>query len=199
MTRENLAEVLDEIALLLELKDENPFKIRAYRNGAETVRNFDGDIVQLAIDNELKGIKGIGDALQDKLHELASTGSLEFHRKLRAEFPEGLTELFDLQGLGPKKVKVLHQSLGIGSLADLKTACAEGKVAGLPDPVGEAPGRGAHVVRVLRVVVRVRQPEDERVRHAVEAQVAQDGAHREEACREAVARDGVGRPHGGGA
>ena len=132
MTRENLAEVLDEIALLLELKDENPFKIRAYRNGAETVRNFDGDIVQLAIDNELKGIKGIGEALQDKLHELASTGSLEFHRKLRAEFPEGLTELFDLQGLGPKKVKVLHQSLGIGSLADLKTACAEGKVAGLP-------------------------------------------------------------------
>ncbi len=132
MTRENMAEVLDEIALLLELKDENPFKIRAYRNGAETVRNFDGDIVQLAIDNELTGIKGIGEALRDKLHELASTGTLEFHQKLRAEFPEGLSELFELQGLGPKKVKVLHQSLGVGSLADLKVACSEGKVAGLP-------------------------------------------------------------------
>jgi DNA polymerase (family 10) len=132
ITRESLAEVLDEIALLLELKDENPFKIRAYRNGAETVRNFDGDIVQLAIDNELKGIKGIGEALQDKLHELATTGSLEFHQKLRAEFPAGLTELFELQGLGPKKVKVLHQALGVGSLADLKTACTDGKVATLP-------------------------------------------------------------------
>ena len=60
MTRENLAAVLEEIALLLELKDENPFKVRAYRHGAETIRNFDGDIVRLATDNQLTGIKGIG-------------------------------------------------------------------------------------------------------------------------------------------
>jgi len=132
MTRENLAEVLDEIALLLELKDENPFKVRAYRHGADTVRNFDGDIVQLAIENQLDGIKGLGEALREKLHELASTGSLKFHQDLRAEFPPGLTELFDLQGLGPKKVKILHQSLGIASITDLKTACADGKVAALP-------------------------------------------------------------------
>ncbi len=132
MTREDLAEALDEIALLLELKDENPFKVRAYRHGADTVRNFDGDIVQLATDNQLTGIKGIGEALRDKLHELASTGSLKFHQNLRAEFPAGLPELFDLQGLGPKKVKALHQALGVGSIADLKTACNEGKVAALP-------------------------------------------------------------------
>jgi len=132
MTRENLAEVLDEIALLLELKDENPFKIRAYRQGAETVRNYDGDIVQLAIGNQLTGIKGLGEALREKLHELASTGSLKFHQDLRAEFPEGLNELFKLQGLGPKKVKVLHQSLGIASIENLKTACTEGEVAALP-------------------------------------------------------------------
>ena len=132
MTRENLAEVLEEIALLLELKNENPFKIRAYRQGADTVRNFDGDIVQLAIDSELKGIKGIGDALRDKLHELASTGTLRFHQDLRAGFPAGLFELFDLQGLGPKKVKVLHETLGVGSIADLKAACEDGRVAALP-------------------------------------------------------------------
>ena len=132
MTRERLAEVLEEIALLLELKDENPFKIRAYRQGAEAVRNFDGDIVQRAVSNELVGIKGIGDALRDKLHELAATGKLEFHEKLRAEFPAGLFELFDLQGLGPKKVKALHEVLAITSVADLKAACEAGKVAGLP-------------------------------------------------------------------
>ncbi len=132
MTRENMAEVLEEIALLLELKDENPFKIRAYRQGAETVRNFDGEIVELAEKNELKGIKGIGDALRDKLHELASTGRLEFYEKLRAEFPAGLFELFDLQGLGPKKVKALYEALQISSIADLKSACDAGKVAGLP-------------------------------------------------------------------
>jgi DNA polymerase (family 10) len=131
MTREKIAEVLEKIALLLELKAENPFKIRAYRQGAETVRNYDGDIVELAVKNELTGIKGIGDALRDKLHELASTGKLEFFEKLRAEFPAGLFELFDLQGLGPKKVKALYEALAIASIADLKTACDEGKVAGL--------------------------------------------------------------------
>ncbi|MBC8128640.1 MAG: DNA polymerase/3'-5' exonuclease PolX [Gloeobacteraceae cyanobacterium ES-bin-144] len=132
MTRESLAVVLEEIALLLELKNENPFKIRAYRQGAESVRNHDGDIVQLAIDNQLKGIKGIGDALQDKLHELALTEKLEFHQNLRAEFPQGLFELFDLQGLGPKKIKVLYETLGVGSVAELKATCDSGKVAELP-------------------------------------------------------------------
>lgn len=126
-----MAEVLEEIALLMELKGENPFKIRAYRQGAEIVRNFEGEIVSLAEKNLLSGIKGIGDALRDKLHELASTGALLFHDKLRAEFPIGLFELFDLQGLGPKKVKALYEALAISSTADLKEACEAGKVAKL--------------------------------------------------------------------
>ena len=132
MARENLAEVLEEIAQLLELKAKNPFKIRAYRQSAETVRNCDGDIVELADKNELTGIKGIGDALRDNLHALASTGKLEFYEKLRAEFPPGLLELFDVQGLGPKNVKALYESLAIASVADLKAACDANKVAGLP-------------------------------------------------------------------
>ena len=132
MTRENLAEVLEEIALLLELKGENPFKIRAYRQGAETVRNYDGEIVTLAAENKLTGIKGIGEALRDKLHELATTGRLEFHEKLRAEFPAGLFELFDLQGLGPKKIKALYDTLAIGSISALKAACEDDQVSQLP-------------------------------------------------------------------
>jgi DNA polymerase (family 10) len=131
VTRDLLADVLDEIALLLELKGENPFKIRAYRNGAEVVRTYDGDIVQRAKDEELKGIKGIGDALQQKLHELASTGRLEFHQGLKDQFPEGLFELLDLQGLGPKKVKVLYEELQIASLGGLRRACESGKVGAL--------------------------------------------------------------------
>jgi DNA polymerase (family 10) len=132
VTRENLAEPLEEIALLLEFKGENPFKVRAYRHGAQAVRNFDGDIVALARDNELTGIEGIGEALREKLHELASTGKLVFHEKLRAEFPVGLFELFDVQGLGPKKIKALYDTLGVSSVADLQAACDSGKVAGLP-------------------------------------------------------------------
>lgn len=131
MTREDLAEALDQIALLLELKGENPFKIRAYRNGADIVREFEDNIVQLAKDNELKGIKGIGEALQDKLHLLASTGSLPFLDDLRAEFPEGLFDLFNLQGLGPKKIKALYEELKITSIPELHAACNQGKVAGL--------------------------------------------------------------------
>lgn len=132
ITRDHLAEVLEEIALLLELKGENPFKIRAYRNGSEIVRSFDGDIVQRARENDLKGIKGIGEALQQKLHELASNGLLAFHQNLRDEFPEGLFELLELQGLGPRKVKTLYEELSIASLGGLKRACQSGQVSELP-------------------------------------------------------------------
>ncbi len=131
MTRDDLAEALEQIALLLELKDENPFKVRAYRQGAELVRNHEEDIVQLAREGKLEGIKGLGEALRDKLHTLALTGSLPFLESLRAEFPAGIFALFDIQGLGPKKIKALYQQLGVGSIAALKQACEQGQVAGL--------------------------------------------------------------------
>ena len=115
-TRDKIVDTLEEIALLLELKGENPFKIRAYRNGAEVVQSYPGDIVQKAADNDLKGIKGIGAALQDKLQELATKGELKFHQDLRAEFPDSIFELFDIQGLGPKKIKGLYDQLGVSTL-----------------------------------------------------------------------------------
>ena len=130
-TRDKIVDTLEEIALLLELKGENPFKIRAYRAGAEVVQSYPGNIVQKAADNDLKGIKGIGSALQDKLQELASTGELEFHKNLRAEFPESIFELFDIQGLGPKKIKALYEQLGVKGVADLQRVCENGEAAQL--------------------------------------------------------------------
>jgi DNA polymerase (family X) len=88
--------------------------------------------VELAKTGQLDGIKGIGEALRDKLHELATNGTLRFHETLKAEFPPGLFELFDLQGLGPKKIKALYDRLNVGSIEDLKAACAAGTVAALP-------------------------------------------------------------------
>jgi DNA polymerase (family X) len=167
MTREEMAEVLEEIALLLELKGENPFKVRAYRQGAETVRNFEGEIVGLAGRNELEGIKGLGEALRDKLHELASTGSLKFHQDLRAEFPPGLFELFDLQGLGPKKVKALHEALGISSVERLKEACEHGKVAALPGFGGKTQAK------ILEAIAQHEQYADRFLLGAVSPLVAQ--------------------------
>ena len=151
VTRERLAEVLEEIALLLEIQGENPFKVRAYRQGAEIVSGYDGDIVALAREEKLEGIKGIGEALRDKLHELATTGELEFHKKLRASYPDSFFELFDITGLGPKKIAALHKTLGIDSIASLKAACDSGKVAGLP-------GFGDKTqVKILEAIARLEQ------------------------------------------
>lgn len=129
MTREDAAEILHRIALLLELKGENPFKIRAYKMGAEVVETYAGDIMQLAAEQKLAGIKGIGDALRDKLHELATTGKLEFYDRLKAEFPETLFELFDISGLGPKKIAALYSQLQVASIMDLKKVCENGTAA----------------------------------------------------------------------
>ena len=157
VTRESLVNTLEEIALLLELKGENPFKTRAYRNGAEVVQNFDGDIVARAADDDLKGIKGIGDALQQKLHELASTGKLEYYENLRAEFPPALFELFELQGLGPKKIKALHDKLGISSVAELKEAC-QGKA------ISDLSGFGAKTVEKILAAIENREKFADRFR-----------------------------------
>ena len=131
MDREDIADVLDNIALLLELKGENIFKTRAYRNGAEIVRSDDADIVALAKREALDGISGLGKALQQKIHELATTGKLEFHENLKAEFPPTLFELFEIQGLGPKKIKALYDKLNIDSVASLKAACEDGSISEL--------------------------------------------------------------------
>jgi len=131
MTREDAATIFERIATLLEMQGENPFKIRAYRTGAEIVESFSGDIMKLAAENQLAGIKGLGEALRDKLYEMATTGKLEFYEKLKAEFPDTIFELFDVSGLGPKKIAALHAELGVSSIADLKRACESGEAAKL--------------------------------------------------------------------
>ncbi|MBE2283779.1 MAG: DNA polymerase/3'-5' exonuclease PolX [Prosthecobacter sp.] len=142
MTREDAATIFERIAILLEMQGENPFKVRAYRTGAELVESFSGDIMKLAADNQLAGIKGLGEALRDKLHEMATTGRLEFYEKLKAQFPDTIFELFNVQGLGPKKIAALHAELGVSSIADLKRACECGEAAKLS-------GFGAKVVQKI--------------------------------------------------
>ena len=157
VTRDTLVSTLEEIALLLELKGENPFKTRAYRKGAEIVQNFDGDIVARATDDDLKGIKGIGDALQQKLHELASTGRLEYYENLRGEFPPTLFELFEVQGLGPKKIKALYDQLQISSVAELKEACQG-------DEIKNLSGFGAKTVEKILAAIANREKFADRFR-----------------------------------
>ena len=137
MTKNEIADVLAEIGTLLELKGENPFKTRAYQAGARALEAMEDDeLATLIREERLKSVKGIGDALAQKIGELHATGQLEFFEKLKASIEPGLIEMLDVPGLGPKKIRALHEKLGLVSLADLAAACTDGRVAAL-DGFGE--------------------------------------------------------------
>src|SRR6184192_662047 len=131
MTKEQIAGVLERIAMLLELKDENPFKIRAYTNAARAIETFGANVSNFQDEEAVAKIPGIGKSIALKIKELAETGSLKYFRELSAEFPAGILELFSLPGLGAKKIKALHDKLGISSIAQLQKACEQGRVAEL--------------------------------------------------------------------
>lgn len=126
-----IAEVLDEIAQLLELSGENPFKIRAYSNGARLLETLTDDLDTLIASGHLAEKPGIGEALADKISKLRHEGRLDFLDKLRASLPPGLPEILSIPGMGPKKTRRLWQELGVVDLAGLQAACNEGKVAAL--------------------------------------------------------------------
>ncbi len=132
MNKKAVIAALEEIALLLELKGENPFKIRAYTNAARTLRNLDQDLDELVQAGELGNLKGFGDALVGKISELVTTDQLEYLNDLRAEFPPSLQDLLTIPGLGPKKIKLFYMELGVDSIDALADACADGSVAALP-------------------------------------------------------------------
>jgi DNA polymerase (family 10) len=131
-SRADVVRVLDEIAALLEIKGENPFKTRAYANGARAVEAFPGDLEAAVREGRLTEIAGIGKALADKITELVTTGRLGFYDRLVAEVPRGLVELAAVPGLGPKKAKAIYEGLGVASVAELEEAVAEGRLAALP-------------------------------------------------------------------
>ena len=131
VTRDQVIEVLERIAILLELQGENPFKVRAYHNGARALEMLEDDLGTLVREDKLKGIPGIGEALREKISTLVTTGKLPYYDELVAQFPPKLFELFDVPGLGPKKIKALYEKLNVASLADLEKACKDDKVAGL--------------------------------------------------------------------
>jgi len=131
MNKAEIVEVLEDIAVLLELKGENPFKIRAYASGARALESLDGDLGELIGSGDLGSVKGIGLALVEKIETLHRTGELSFYTKLRASIAPGLIEMLDIPGLGGKKVKRLHDALGVDTIEGLKAACEQGQVAAL--------------------------------------------------------------------
>ena len=122
-----IARVLGEIGDLLEIKNENPFKVRAYRNAAEAIVHLGTAIAQMPPE-ERRTIPGIGKDLAARIGELIDTGSSAYHRELLQEFPPTVLDLLRLQGIGPKTVALLYHTLGIRSLDDLEAAAKEGRI-----------------------------------------------------------------------
>jgi DNA polymerase (family 10) len=147
-----VARVLSEIADLLELKGENPFKIRAYRNGADVVAHAAEAAAGLD-EAALRGWSGIGKDLAIRIRDIAATGTCEIRQELLKEFPETLLEVLRLQGVGPKTVAMLYKELHIKSLDDLSQAAKAGRIRGLK-------GMGAKKEDLILKAL------DERQRHA---------------------------------
>jgi DNA polymerase (family 10) len=125
-----IARIFSEIADLLEIKGENPFKIRAYRNASETIGHATERLASCTED-QLRAIAGIGRDLAAKIREIAETGEAKYHRELLEQFPPTILDLLRLQGVGPKTVAQLYTQLGIRTVEELEAACHDGRIRGL--------------------------------------------------------------------
>jgi DNA polymerase (family 10) len=145
-----VARALRELGMLLEVKGENPFKVRAYENGARAIEELPGGLDEVIAAGTLTELPGIGEALAKKIEELAATGRLALLDKVRSELPAGIGDLLRIPELGPKKISALIAGLGIADVAGLEKACQEGRVR-------EVKGFGARTEqRILEGIRRMR-------------------------------------------
>lgn len=132
MDKHQIAEILNQIGMLLEIQGENFFKCKAYYDAARIVELLEEDLETLVKEDRLKGVKGFGEALTARLTELVTTGKLDYYEKLKESIPAGLLEMVKIPGLGPKKVKAVFDKLGITTIGELKYACLENRLVNLP-------------------------------------------------------------------
>jgi DNA polymerase (family 10) len=132
MDKREIARLFEEIGLLLELKGESPFKSKAYYNAARTIETLTEDLGWLVTTGKIREVKGIGQALAEKLAELVGTGRLAYYETLKQSIPPGLVEMTAIPGLGPKKITAVWHHLGVTTVGELEYACIENRLVGLP-------------------------------------------------------------------
>ena len=132
MDKQDVGRALEEIASLLELKGENPFRVRAYRTAGRAITTFPRDLEQALASGEVAEVRGIGPAMVNIVRELLQTGRSEMLERLRDDVPPGLAEMLQISGLGVAKVRQIHESLHVETLAELEDAARDGRLAGLP-------------------------------------------------------------------
>ncbi len=169
MLNSSIADSFDLIADLLDFQSANPFRVRAYRNGARTIRDYPESLSALAAEGkeELMKIQGIGADLAAKIVTLVETGELPFLNELKAQIPPSLPALLRIPGVGPKKAALLFKELGIKSLDELKAACAEGKVQKLK-------GFGVKTEQLIMQGIGVASQANERLYWSTADRIAQD-------------------------
>lgn len=136
MDKAAVSDVLEEIGTLLELKGENPFKSRAYHNAARIILGVSDNLQSLVVEKRLTSIKGIGEGIAEKITELVNTGKLAYRDELQKGLPAGLFDIIRIQGVGPKRAKILYDKLKVKDIPTLEKACKDGKIAKL-DGFGE--------------------------------------------------------------
>jgi DNA polymerase (family 10) len=130
--KRQLAHIFIEIATLLELKGDNPFKIRAYQNASRILSDLTVSVDEFVANGGLESTKGLGKAIGQKIHEYIDTGKIGYYEELRIAVPDALFELIKIPGLGPKKALLLHEKLNINSIGELEYACRENRLVELP-------------------------------------------------------------------
>jgi DNA polymerase (family 10) len=126
-----VAGILDDVGDLMELRGGNPFEARAYHNAARTIGSLDADLDELVATGQLANVPGLGKTLLQRILELVTTGQMALHQQLLAETPPGLREMLRIPGLGPKRVRQLHETLGITTLEELRAAAESNRIATL--------------------------------------------------------------------
>ncbi len=152
----SIARALREIGILLELKGENYYKVRAYETGATMLESLNTDLGQLVDENKLQTIRGVGEALAAKIAELYLTGRCEMLERLREEMPPGVIELSQVPGLTPKRIKALHEALDITSIAELRAACDT-------HAVSKVKGFGAKTEQTILEGIRTYETREEKI------------------------------------
>ncbi|HXG43338.1 MAG TPA: DNA polymerase/3'-5' exonuclease PolX [Gemmatimonadales bacterium] len=132
MDKKAVAQVLEQVAAFLELKGENPFRIRAFRSAARAIAALPGDLAQAVADGSLAHTRGVGPATLHLVEELLATGRSSLLEELREQVPPGLVEMLQISGLGVTKIRQIHEALGIDSLPELEAAARDGRLAKLP-------------------------------------------------------------------
>jgi DNA polymerase (family X) len=132
LTKADVARKLDDVAAMLEILGDNPFRIRAFYNAARAIDDLSGDVGALVENEELLEVRGIGKSIFADIKSLLETGTFDEYERLRAKVPAGMLELLRISGLGPKKVKAVHDKLGVKSIDELEQAGRAGKLAALP-------------------------------------------------------------------